>query len=110
MPRPLLSGKLLTAQSALDTAALLDRTSGNKAEGTLIVVTFGPGTTGGVVVIEGAATDNFTGTWAVLATITWAAANRAHETFISGAFLSRRVRISSAILTGTVDVDFLITG
>lgn len=110
MPRPLLSGKLLTAQSALDTAANLDRASGSKAEGTLIIVTFGAGTTGGAVVIEGAATDGFAGTWATLATVTWAAASRAHETFVAGAYLARRVRISSAILTGTVDVNFLITG
>lgn len=110
MPRPLISGKLLTAQSALDTAALLPEVSGSKAEGTLVVVTFGAGTSAGVVQVEGAADPNFTGTWAVLATITWAAANRAHETFISGSFLARRVRISTAIVGGTVDVDYLITG
>jgi len=110
MPRPLLSGKVLTAQSALDTVGYLDRTSGNKAEGTLIVVTFGPGTSAGAVVIEGAVNDSFTGTWAVLATVNWAAANRAHETFVAGAYLARRVRISTAIVGGTVDVDFLITG
>jgi hypothetical protein len=110
MPRPLQSGKLLTAQSVIETAGYLNEVTGSKAEGTLIVTTFGPGTASGVVVIEGAATETFTGVWAVLATITWAAADRAHETFISGAFLARRARISTAIVGGTVDVDFLITG
>lgn len=110
MSMPLLSGKLLTAQSVLDTAGVLPKVTGSKAVGTLIVVTFGAGVTGGVVVIEGSADPSFTGTWAILATITWAAANRAHETFIAGSFLGRRVRISSAILTGTVDADYLITG
>ena len=110
MPRPLLSGKLLTAQSALNAAAILDEVSGSKAEGTLIVVTFGAGTASGVVLIEGAADPLFAGTWATLATITWAAASRAHETFISGSYLARRVRISTAIVGGTVDVDYLITG
>jgi hypothetical protein len=110
MPRSLFIGKLLTAQSALDAAGYINEVTGSKAEGTLIVVTFGAGTSAGVVTIEGAASENFTGTWAALATITWAAASRAHETFISGAFLARRVRISTAIVGGTVDVDYLITG
>lgn len=110
MPRPLSAGPLLTAQSALNTVASLDPVVGSKAEGTLIIVTFGAGTSAGVVLIEGAASPNFTGTWATLATINWAAANRAHETFISGGFLARRVRISTAIVGGTVNVDHLITG
>ena len=110
MPRPLQSGKLLTAQSVIETAGYLNEVTGSKAEGTLIVTTFGAGTSAGVVLIEGAATETFTGVWAVLATISWAAANRAHETFISGSFLARRVRISTGIVGGTIDVDFLITG
>lgn len=110
MPRPLSAGPLLSAQSALNTVANLDVVAGSKAEGTLIIVTFSAGTSAGVVLVEGAASPNFTGTWATLATITWAAANRAHETFISGAFLARRVRISTAIVGGTVNVDHLITG
>jgi hypothetical protein len=110
MLRPLLSGKLLIAQSALNTTANLDELSGSKAEGTLVVVTFGAGTGAGAVVVEGAADYAFAGTWAVLATMTWAAASRAHETFIAGGYLARRVRISTGVTGGTVDVDFLITG
>lgn len=110
MPRPLLSGRLLTAQSALNTTANLDQAVGSKAEGTLVVVTFGAGTGAGVVVIEGAAAPTFTGTWAVLATLTWAAADRAHETFIAGGYLARRVRISTGVTGGTCNVDYLITG
>lgn len=110
MIRPIESGKLLTAQSVIETTGVLNEVTGSKAQGTLIVVTFGPGTSAGVVMIEGAANPDYTGTWAVLATITWVAASRAHETFITGSFLGRRVRISTAIVGGTVDVDYLITG
>jgi hypothetical protein len=110
MPRPLNSGPLLTGQSALNTAALLPFDAGSKAEGTLVHVTFGAGTTAGVVVIEGAPTPTYAGTWAILATITWAAASRTHETFIAGSYLGRRVRISTAIVNGTVDASYLITG
>lgn len=110
MPRPLSSGPLLTAQSALNTTALLPFDAGSKAEGTLVIVTFGAGTSAGVVVVEGAANPSYTGTWAVLATINWAAANRAHETYIAGAYLGRRVRISTAIVGGTIDVEYLVVG
>ena len=110
MVMPLLSGELLTAASALDAAGSLPEVTGSKAAGTLIIVTFGAGTSAGAVVIEGCADPNFTGTWATLATVNWAAANRAHEVFIAGSFLARRARISVAIVGGTVDVDYLITG
>ena len=110
MPRPLWFEKVLTAQSALNTSRALPPATGGNAEGTLVVVTFGAGTASGVVIVEGAASADFAGTWAVLATVTWAAASRAHETFIAGSYLHRRVRISTAIVGGTVDVSVLITG
>lgn len=110
MPRPLISGPLLVGASALDTAALLPFDKGSSAEGTLIHVTFSPGTSAGTVVIEGAPSPDYTGTWANLATVAWVAANRTHETFISGSYLGRRVRISVAVVGGTVDSEYLITG
>lgn len=110
MPRPLLAEDALTAVSALNTAKTYGPPEGAKAEGFLCVVTFGAGTSAGAVVVEGAADPSFTGTWAVLATISWAAADRAHETFISGSFIARRVRVSTGIVGGTVSAKVLITG
>lgn len=110
MPRPISSGPLLTGASVIETAALLPFDAGSKAEGTLIHVTFGAGTSAGTVLIEGAPSPNYTGTWAVLATVAWAAASRTHETFIAGSYLGRRVRISVAVVGGTVDASYLITG
>ena len=110
MGTPIWAEKLIQAGSALNTVGVLNKVTGSKATGTVVYVTFGAGTTGGTVLIEGAADPAYPGTWATLATINWVAANRVHETFISGAFLGRRVRISSAILTGTVDVDALVVG
>lgn len=58
----------------------------------------------GVVLIETASSDTYAGTWAVLATITWAAIDKCHYTAITGAFRSVRARISSAVTSGTVSV------
>lgn len=110
MGTPIWAEKLISAGSALNTAGNLNKVTGSKATGTLVYVTFGPGTSAGAVVIEGAPDPNYTGTWATLATINWAAADRTHETFIAGSFLGRRARISTAIVGGTVDVDALVTG
>jgi hypothetical protein len=110
MPRPLLEETALDAVSALNTARTYGPADGCKAEGFLCVVTFGAGTNAGVVLIEGAADPTFAGTWATLATITWAAASRAHETFIAGSFIARRVRISTGVTGGTVSAKVLITG
>lgn len=110
MPRPLRIDDALVAVSAIESAKTYNSTDGGNAEGTLVVVTFSAGVSAGVVIVEGAADPLFAGTWAVLATISWAAANRAHETFISGAFLARRVRVSTGIVGGTVSAKVMFTG
>lgn len=65
---------------------------------------FSAGTTAGQVLIETASSRDYAGTWAVLATINWAAASKSHYTAITGAARVIRARISTAIADGTVYV------
>lgn len=69
------------------------------------VVKFGPGTSAGAVVIEAARSNDDTDTWVLLATVTWAAANKSHDVSVDAAKLALRARISVAIVGGIVDVD-----
>lgn len=109
MVRLLSITKLITALSAQDAVGAV----GNEvqhAEASSFYVAFGGGTSAGAVVIEGAHDPTYTGTWAVLATLTWAAANRVHNAAIAGNHIALRARISVAIVGGTVDVWSIITG
>ena len=58
----------------------------------------------GTVLIETASDPNYTGTWAVLATINWAAIDKSHYTALTNTLRCLRVRISSAVTSGTVTV------
>ncbi len=58
----------------------------------------------GTVVIETASAPDYAGTWAVLATINWAAIDKSHYTAITGVYRALQARISSAITSGTVTV------
>ena len=75
-------------------------------EGSFYTV-FSPGVTAGVVQLEGAHRDDFTGTWANLATITFATADTAHRTNFTGCHMCLRARISTAVAGGTVSVVFV---
>lgn len=102
--------KIITAQSALDSLGLLSQSEIEAGDGFLFQVKFGAGTSAGSVVIETADDDTFTGVWAVLQTIAWAAANRQHQYYAPGPQLSIRARISVAIVGGTIDVTAKVVG
>lgn len=68
-----------------------------------IYVVFGVGTTAGVVEIEGAYREDFTGTWSNIATVSWAAADRVHLSAVTGVHQAVRLRVSTTVLGGTMD-------
>lgn len=95
--------QILTDASAQDTTStVLGPSQLTKIQELTIYTVFGPGTSAGVVKIEGAHREDWTGTWAVLATITWAVASSVQLTAIAGVHLAVRVRVSTAITGGTV--------
>jgi hypothetical protein len=69
-----------------------------------VYVLFGASVSAGVLVIETAPTDDYAGTWAVLATINWSAASKCHYTAVTGAMGAVRVRITTTVVGGTVTV------
>lgn len=98
------SGLILNAQSAANTVGLISGDIVRSVRELAFYVHFGTGTSAGQVVVECAHSIDFTGTWANLATVNWAAANRVHNVAITGTHLAVRVRISTEIAGGTVDV------
>lgn len=101
-----LSQRLLTAQSALNTAQAVTG-SVTQVRELRAYATFGAGTSAGVVTIEGAPVSDYSGTWASLGTLTWSAASKVETLRIEGAHLAVRARISTAIVGGTVTVDIV---
>ena len=81
-----------------------------------IVAEWSAGSAAGVVVLEGAITSDYAGTWDSLKTLTWAAASGCDSATISlnnpanSAFLPYlRARLSSHVDSGTVDVYLVLT-
>lgn len=104
-----LSVQLLDAKSAADATGIGVVTQADIANVSEFgfYIEFSAGAAAGTVLIETASMDNYTGTWAVLDTIAWAAASKSHYTAIKGVLRALRVRISGAVTGGTVNV-FLV--
>jgi hypothetical protein len=64
-------------------------------------VLFSSGSSTGVIKVETAHDPAFTGTWAVIATVTWATANTAHYVSLTGAFRALRLRFTADVTGGT---------
>ncbi len=64
----------------------------------------------GQVLIETAASRDYAGTWAILATVNWAAIDKSHHVAIAGSYRVLRARISTAIGSGTVIVRGTVNG
>jgi hypothetical protein len=58
----------------------------------------------GVITIETAPYNEYAGTWAPIATMTWAAIDTCKYTSVTGAFGAIRARISTVITAGSCDV------
>lgn len=95
--------KVLAAKSALNAVGPVQGDVLANARETAAYVVFGAGTSSGQVVVESAPFAGYAGTWAIVATVNWAAADKAHLAAITGVHLALRVRISTIIGGGTVD-------
>ena len=94
----------MSALSALNAVStILNNADVGGAEWTTFYVVFGAGTSAGVITIEAAHSPTYSGTWASLGTITWAAATRVHSLTVQGSHIALRARISTAVVGGTVD-------
>lgn len=91
-----------TDETTSDAIEVLD------AEAITVVVETSAGVSGGVVLLEGAMTSDYAGTWIFLGSITTSAASKSYDASISlgsGDPLVRyaRLRVETAISGGTVD-------
>jgi hypothetical protein len=110
MSRQLLYKQVLTAQSALNDASIISQTYGKNSDYIKTYVRFGAGTSAGAVVIEEASDPAYTGTWSLIATLAWSAVTKESSHIMFGNFRALRVRISVAVVGGTVDAWVQISG
>ena len=96
--------KILANESEVGTCYVLPEETALRLRELCVVVVFGPGTTGGGVVVESGPFAQYAGRWATLETVRWQGAHRAHWVGVSGAHLAVRIRIAERILGGAVDV------
>lgn len=104
--------KVISAQSALDSTHTAVAAYHYQHFG--FVVETSAGVSAGAVILEGAGSPGFAGTWAIIQTSP--AINAATTAFLGGAALVGRAfpyvrcRISTAIVGGTVDVTLCMNG
>jgi hypothetical protein len=107
MAAPLIQQTLVTGQTSSGVTALFPNSlSGQYIEYT-VYVTFDHTSAAGTVVLETAPDQAYAGTWANIGTVTWSAIDKCHYVSVTGVFNALRVRISSAVTSGTCDV-FLV--
>lgn len=98
---------LIAAQTALNTAGYVDISEAAQPTEIAFYVEFDGASAAGQIVIETAKEISYTGTWAILATVNWAAINKVHYVAVTGAFRTLRARIASAVTGGTVTVHMV---
>jgi hypothetical protein len=109
MAKTLAWTQIMSAKSALNEAASLGPVVAKAGRVKLFIV-FGPGTSAGAVQLEEAHSESFAGAWAALgAPLAWAAANSVKTIVLTEASQALKIRISTAIVGGTVDVWALVT-
>lgn len=99
--------KLMEAKSALNTIGetVLGPVELQNSNDVTIYVVFSPGTTAGAIQVEESHLPTFTGTWvAIGSAIAWAVADSVKVLRQSGIGLALRVKITTAVAGGTVDV------
>jgi len=95
---------LIGNKSALGEVGYVEERQLSRGRELVFYTLFDLGTTAGQVTIEGAHDAAFTGTWASLSKVNWAAGNRVHHTAVTGVHAAVRVRVSIGIANGTVSV------
>lgn len=69
-----------------------------------IYIEFNSSAAAGTVLVETASNASYAGTWAVLGTVNWAAGSKCHFVGITDAIAALRIRVSSAITSGSATV------
>lgn len=72
-----------------------------------VYIDFDATSSAGTVLIETARDASYTGTWAVLGTINWAAISKSHYSAITGVLGALKVRCSSTITGGSAKVTII---
>lgn len=98
--------KIIDAKTAADTTAIW--TAPPELEGQVVewtfYVAFDHTSAAGTVLVESCQDRNYAGTWPVVATVAWAAIDKCHMVNANALYQAVRVRISSAVTSGTVTV------
>ena len=93
----------LVAQSVLNTVSnVIGPGRAARVKEWFFSVRFGAGTSAGVVTVEASDDPNDANSWASVGTMTWTAANKTEKLNFTGALPAVRLRISTAIVGGTV--------
>lgn len=106
---PCYDAQIMAGQTAKDAVAFLPRILEGRYTEFTIYVTFDGTAAAGAVVLETAPSSDYQGTWANIGTVTFSAASKCHYISVTGVFKTVRVRISSAVTSGTVDVYAVCT-
>ncbi len=99
---------LLDAKTAADTTGIgtvPEDWCGRYVEATFYVY-FDHTSAAGTVLVESAPYRNYDGVWVTEGTVTWSAIDKAHRVSVNLLSGAMRVRISSAVTSGTVSVKF----
>ena len=107
---PLFWGKILSGASAADATGIgvMPATlAGQELEATVYVV-FDHTSAAGTILLESSHSYQYSGTWATEATVTWAAIDSVKVAHLTAANQALRVRVSSAVTSGTCDVWLLL--
>lgn len=113
MSRLLEKKQLLTAVASVTgdaPIAIAGETVGTRCISHNVMVTFNGATTAGTFVVEEAPAPDYTGVWALVATLAWSAATKVVSAQIVGNFLYRRLRCTVNVANGTVDAVSAISG
>lgn len=95
---------LIDGETAANTAGYINPVSAAHSTEFGFYIEFDHTSAAGQVLIETADSDDYAGTWAILATVNWSAIDKCHYVALTNAVRSIRARISTAVTSGTVTV------
>lgn len=96
-----------TPLSALNDALVLTAADLAPVTEAGIYIEFNSSAAAGTLLVETASNKDYAGTWAVLGTVNWAAGNKCHFVGVTDALAALRVRVSSAVTSGSATVTVI---
>lgn len=97
-------GLVAAAVVALNAVTTLNNHAIQKCTRIVVYIKFSAGTSAGTFVVEASHDKDFAGTWDVVATIPWVAADSVKTAIINGPYKAARVRCSVAVVGGSADI------